>query len=267
VSIEDTTQCWKTGRTAVLVQFCAEGLRVEQPQLIRRVYGRLQLVRVQKGGEVEQGATQARNRDSLAIGSIRLPEITSPVNPNPGSPVALGCGNRDVDGQRPIPLHFMAEFCFEKTPQVSGAPMTQHGLTAARQDSGRPPATRRQPRPSHREDSAPQSMKAPGSNAPVDLVGAEPPVEELAPRQHTMLEVHQAPEPHGISRTLRAHIRERTHDPNFAPARARSRARDIGSRTSGRRRAWSSRSADGSPLTKGESWAAGASRSRRGPGR
>jgi hypothetical protein len=60
-------------------------------------------------------------------------------------------------------------------------------------------------------------MKAPGSDAAVDLVGAESRVEELAPRQYTMLEISQAPEPHGISRTLPAHIRERTHDPNFAP--------------------------------------------------
>lgn len=131
------------------------GSRGEQPQHVRRVYGGLQPVRVHNGGEVEQGATWARYRDSLAIGSIPLLEITSPVNPNPGSPVALGCGNRDVDGQRPTLLLFMAGLCFEKTPQVRGAPMTQNGLTAARQDSGRPPATRRQPRPSHREDSAP----------------------------------------------------------------------------------------------------------------
>ena len=137
--IEDTTECGKTGRTAVLVQFCAEGLGVEQPEHVRRVYGGLQPVRVHNGGEVEQGATWARYRDSLAIGSIPLLEITSPVNPNPGSPVALGCGNRDVDGQRPTLLLFMAGLCFEKTPQVRGAPMTQNGLTAARQDSGRPP--------------------------------------------------------------------------------------------------------------------------------
>jgi hypothetical protein len=123
VPTEDTTECGKTGRTAVLVQSCAEGLGVKQPQLVCRAYGPLQLARVQKGGEVEQGATRARYRDSLAIGSIRLPEITSPVNPNPGSPVALGCGNRDVDGRRPI-LFLMARLCFEKTPQVRGAPMT-----------------------------------------------------------------------------------------------------------------------------------------------
>jgi hypothetical protein len=249
----DATECGKTGRTAVLVQFCAEGLGVEQPQLVRRVYGRLQPARVQKGGEVEQGATRARYRDSFAIGSIRPPEITSPVNANPGSPVALGCGHRDVDGRRPILLLFMAGFCFEKTPQVRGAPMTQYGLTAARQDSGRPPATWRQPRPSHSEDSAPQSMKAPPSDSAVDLVGAQSRVEELVPCQHTMLEVRQAPEPRGISRTLRAHIRERTHDPDFAPAGRRWRARDVGSRSS--------------PLATGESWAAGASRSRPGPGR
>jgi len=63
-------------------------------------------------------------------------------------------------------------------------------------------------------------MKAPGSDTAVDLVGAESRVEELAPRQYSMLEVRQPPEPHGILRTLPAHIRERTHDPNFAPARA-----------------------------------------------
>ncbi len=110
---------------------------VEEPQRLRRLHGAGERGRLERAGEVAQGAGDAGHRDPLVQRDVLRAEAAAAMQDQAGAPRASARPGGHVHG---------AAGRGAQIPQRRGVRVAQHRALAERADRGEPPPALRQPR-------------------------------------------------------------------------------------------------------------------------
>ena len=133
---------------------------VEEPQRLRRLHGAGERGRLERAGEVAQGAGDAGHRDPFVQRDVFRAEAAAAMQDQAGAPRASARRGGHVHG---------AAGRGAQIPQRRGVRVAQHRALAERADRGQPAAALRQTAVSHRVHPAMQRDQPPGPDPPPDL--------------------------------------------------------------------------------------------------
>jgi hypothetical protein len=138
----------------------------------------LELVRLKLGGEIEQRAGHGGDWDAGVDGALVLGQ-RRPVRADPSlsAKFSLDSHIHDLPGR------------LADAEQRSGRPVTQPGARTARQHRGHPHAVARDPSPANRIHASVHDVKPLRLHPPIDRSGTEAELQQLPPRNHTVLPI------------------------------------------------------------------------------